>query len=378
MRLSASSKLHPYVIASLHHSRGFSRSSLSVLQLTPCIKLTQHDSIASRTMMQEPTSPLSSLGSASSPTLSVESSPKPSSSQLNSNARRKKRESAEKLDLMWQYMRDDLNWSIGDFVRALATSGGQSNTQRRAAFAKATFQDATVLDAYVGRPENSTIASSRGYLIQYLNIGAIELRQEIDQLSRLKPFLDTKGDEMVGFERLSSNQIIEAAEQKCPLLIQTLRRILAPENHVRRCYEGVEDSGYLINILAVLCRSQQRNRSSGFQIQLSVYLHSKGVKRRQLEALQRLGLCSPYHKTLQVIKKQSEQAARAVAARGQQPTVITAYDNFEQMEHVKEQRVDNQSSFHSVTTCHTWRWQQPPAGVTVQQTVTPRLSIGRS
>ncbi|KAF5122360.1 hypothetical protein E5D57_002265 [Metarhizium anisopliae] len=326
--------------------------------------------------MQEPTSPLSSLGSTSSPPpISIESSPKPFSSQLNANARKKRRESAEKLDLVWRYIRDDLNWSIGDFVRALATSGGQTNAQRRTAFAKATFQDATVLDSFVGRSGNKNIASSRGHLIQYLNIGAIELRQEIEQLSRLKPFLDTKGDEMVGFERLSSNQIIGAAEDKCPLLIQTLRSILTPENHVRRCYKGMEDSGYLINILAVLCRSQQRNRSSGFQIQLSIYLHSKGVKRRQLEALQRLGLCSSYHKTLQVIKKQSEQAAKAVAARGQQPTVITAYDNFEQMEHVKEQRVDNQSSFHSVTTGQLIQGIEMPEGGLLQSMLNPTTKL---
>lgn len=326
--------------------------------------------------MQAPTSPLSSLGSISSPeSIRIPSSPPPSSSQVNANARKRKRDSTEKLDLMWHYIRDDLNWSIGDFVRALATSEGQSNAQRRAAFAKATFQDTTVLDACVGRSGDKTMASSRGYLIQYLNIGGFELRQEIEQLSGLKPFLVTQSEEMVGFERLNSNQIIEAAEEKCPLLIRTLRSVLTPDNHHRRGYDGMEDSGYLINILAVICRSQQRNRSSGFQIQLSVYLHSKGVKRRQLEALQRLGLCCSYHKTLQVIKQQSEQAEKAVAARGQQPTVVTAYDNFEQMEHVKEQRVDNQSSFHSVTTGQLIQGIEMPEGGLLQSMLNPATKL---
>lgn len=100
--------------------------------------------------------------------------------------------------------------------------------------------------------------------------------------------------------------------------------------------------GVLVNILAVMCGSQRRNESSGFQRQLSVYLHSKGVKRRQIEALHRLGLCCSYHKTLQVIKRQSEAAAEAVTLRGEQPTAVTAYDNFEQMKHVKAS--DNASS----------------------------------
>ncbi|KAJ3453151.1 hypothetical protein MRS44_018806 [Fusarium solani] len=277
--------------------------------------------------MHEPATSLSSLSSIGSPqSISSPSSPPPSPSQRNTDARKQKRDSTEKLDLIWKYIRDDLNWSIGDFVRALATSEGQRNTQRRTAFAKATFQDATVLDAYVGRSENRVVASSRGYLIQYLNIGAMELRQEIEQLGKITPFLYAQGQEVVDFERLDSNQIIEAAQQKCPLLMQTLRSVLRPHNHLRRGYEGHEDNGYLINVLAV-------------------------------------------------IKRQSEHAAKAVAAKGQQPTVVTAYDNFEQMEHVKEQRVDNQGSFHSVTTGLLIQGIEMPEGGLMQSMLNPAARL---
>ncbi len=51
-----------------------------------------------------------------------------------------------------------------------------------------------------------------------------------------------------------------------------------------------------------------------------------------------------------MIKKQSEQAAIRVTAMGQDGACVTAYDNFEQMEGVKEQRIDHQATFHSVTT----------------------------
>ncbi|KAH8743667.1 hypothetical protein F5883DRAFT_512169 [Diaporthe sp. PMI_573] len=147
-------------------------------------------------------------------------------------------------------------------------------------------------------------------------------------------------------------KLIETAEKTCPLLLRTLRGVIQPHSQVRGGYDNIppQVDGVLVNILAVMCGTQRRNGSSGFQLQLSVYLHSKGVKRRQIEALHRLGLCCSYHKTLQVIKRQSEAAAEAVTLKGQQPTAVTAYDNFEQMEHVKEQRVDNENSFHSVTT----------------------------
>ena len=64
-----------------------------------------------------------------------------------------------------------------------------------------------------------------------------------------------------------------------------------------------------------------------------------------------------------------------MAARGQQPTVITAYDNFEQMEHVKEQRVDNQSSFHSVATGQLIQGIEMPEGGLLQSMLNPTTNL---
>lgn len=58
--------------------------------------------------------------------------------------------------------------------------------------------------------------------------------------------------------------------------------------------------------------------------------------------------CVAYHTILNIIKKQSEHAAAQVTAAGQSNASVTAYDNFEQMESVKEQRIDHQGAFHSV------------------------------
>jgi hypothetical protein len=67
---------------------------------------------------------------------------------------------------------------------------------------------------------------------------------------------------------------------------------------------------------------------------------------------------------MRAIKKKNEESARRVAAQGMSPSVVTAYDNFEQMEHVKEQRLDNQSSFHSVTTGQSIQGiEMPPDGL---------------
>ena len=51
-----------------------------------------------------------------------------------------------------------------------------------------------------------------------------------------------------------------------------------------------------------------------------------------------------------MIKKQSEQVAIYVTAMGQDDACVTAYDNFKQMKGIKEQRIDHQVTFHSMTT----------------------------
>lgn len=290
--------------------------------------------------METSTSPLSSVRSMSD--LSAFNTPSPSpelQASTDTGIGRERRNGPEKLNLVWRYIVDEMNWSIGEFVHTLCTSEGQANTRRKTAFARVAYQDLAVLDACIGRSGGPGTAESRGHLIEYLDIGAIELRKEIASLARFKPFHRSQEAEDGGFERLDMRKLIETAEKTCPLLLRTLRGVLQPHSQVRGGYDNLppQVDGVLVNILAVMCGSQRRNESSGFQLQLSVYLHSKGVKRRQIEALHRLGLCCSYHKTLQVIKRQSEAAAEAVTLRGQQPTAVTAYDNFEQMEHVKEQ-----------------------------------------
>ncbi|KAK9233683.1 hypothetical protein V1525DRAFT_415744, partial [Lipomyces kononenkoae] len=183
---------------------------------------------------------------------------------------------------------------------------------------------------------------SRNIIIQYLDIGNGELRQEVKRLTTLKPF-NASHITQQGFTQLNMKQTVQSAEVVSPLLLKTLRDISRP---LRGSRNGVEiKDSVLTGILAILCGTQQRIEASAFQLQLGIYMHSKGVKRRQLDVLHQLGLCCSYPKILQAISDQSDHSAAAVAQQGQLPTVVTAYDNFEQMEHVKEQRIGNESLF---------------------------------
>ncbi|KAJ3454502.1 hypothetical protein MRS44_013102 [Fusarium solani] len=295
--------------------------------------------------IEPPTSPLSSLPAMSSPPAFVEP---------NTSARQSARSNDEKLELAIKYMRDDLYFSIGDFVKALSTAKGAASGKRRAAFSKAAYEDPAVLKIYMGDNDSADDSQvcARYRLISHLDVGRVNLRREVKKLCEMPPFRATQQAEAGAFTRLNMGKVIKAADDSCPLLMSILRPAMLPW-HVNSAGNEEQYSpqqGCLITILAVMCRSMHLKEASGFQLQMGLYLHSKGVKRRQLEALCRLGLCSSYQTVLRAVKRQSDVAAGEVTSRGQQPTVVTAYDNFEQMEHVKEQRVDNEDSFRSVTT----------------------------
>ncbi|KAL6408081.1 hypothetical protein AUP68_08454 [Ilyonectria robusta] len=213
------------------------------------------------------------------------------------SARQSARSNDEKLELAIKYMRDDLYFSIGDFVKALSTAKGAASGKRRAAFSKAAYEDPAVLKIYMG--DNDSVddkqACVRHLLVSHLDVGRVNLRREIKKLCGLPPFHATQQTEAGAFTRLNMGKVIKAVEDSCPLLMSILRAAMVPW-HVNSA--GSEE-------------------------------HS-------------------YQTVLRAVKSQSDAAAGEVTTRGQRPTVVTAYDNFEQMEHVKEQRVDNENSFRSV------------------------------
>ncbi|KAL9594964.1 MAG: hypothetical protein Q9179_005170 [Wetmoreana sp. 5 TL-2023] len=245
-------------------------------------------------------------------------------------------------------MSHDVYWSVSDFLRVLAAAEGPVNIRRKTAFAAAAYKDSEVLGLYLG-DEDQPWNGVRESVIQALDLGNNELRKEVRRLGDVGPFSKNPTNRTGSYEKLDMNQVVDISEKQAPMLLHILRGIMAPE--LQRLHQRqTEPFTRFVAILSVLCFSQRQNTSTGFQTLLGLYLHSKGVKRRQLELLGQFGLSVSYHTVLNIIKKQSEQAATQVTALGQSDASVTAYDNFEQMEGVKEQRLDHQGAFHSVTT----------------------------
>jgi hypothetical protein len=208
-----------------------------------------------------------------------------------------------------------------------------------------------------------------------LDIGSNELQDEICTIGILKLFCKPVLLVEDGvFEQLDMGQIINNVEESCPVLLQLLCNIMAYNNNWEN-YRQTELFARLVAILGILCYSQQQNTFTGFQLLVGIYLYSKGIKKRQLEVLGCIGLVCSYYTILGIIKKRSEQAAADVATVGRDPTAVTAYNNFEQIEHVKEQQVDNQNSFHSVTTGQFIQGIEMPSSRLQQDMLDPGVSV---
>lgn len=279
------------------------------------------------------------------------------------NTRRSRRSDAEKLDMVCNYMRTELRWGVSEFTKALALSGGPANARRKAAFAATAYKDSEVLKSHFGNI-GQLQDGGRLPIIETLDLGNNELRKEVEKLGTIEPFNKYDPTSKSGeFEVLDMDQTLHIIQSQAPLLLQLIRDIMAPK-HGRTYQRQSEPVARIITIISILCFSQRQNSSTSFQTNLGLYLHSNGVKRRQIELLSRLGLIVSYDTIIRIIKEQSAWAAEEVKDIGQGNGSVTAYDNFEVMDGVKEQRVDHQGTFHSVTTGQVIQGiEMPPGGI---------------
>lgn len=276
--------------------------------------------------------------------------------------------------MVCNFMRKEFRWGISDFVTALAFSEGPNNSRRKATFVAAAYKDSDVLKSYFGDADQLW-GDGRQSIIETLDLGNNELRKEVERLGTMPPFSKFDPNSKNGaFGALDMDQTLHTVQIEAPLLLGIVRSIMAPES--RRTYQRQkEPAARIVAIISILCFSQRQNTCTGFQTTLGLYLHSKGVKRQQLELLGQLGLVVGYNTVIRAIKEQSTRAAAQVERMGQTDESVTAYDNFEVMEGVKEQRVDHQGAFHSVTTGQVIQGIEIPPGGLRQDMLDPQAEI---
>ena len=72
------------------------------------------------------------------------------------------------------------------------------------------------------------------------------------------------------------------------------------------------------------------------QTLLDIHLYANRVRRRVIELLAKYGLSVSYSTILRVVKSLSDEAIASVTAAGRSQNSVTVYDNFKQMEGVRE------------------------------------------
>jgi hypothetical protein len=144
------------------------------------------------------------------------------------STRRSPRSDAEKLDIVCNYMRKELRWVVSDFIKALSSAEGSSNTRRKAAFATAAYMDSEVLKSCVGDADQ-LCDSGRQSIIETLDLGNNELRKEVERLGNIAPFNKyDPASKSGGFDGLDMGQTLHTIQEQAPLLLQLIRSIMMP------------------------------------------------------------------------------------------------------------------------------------------------------
>ncbi|KAI9778092.1 MAG: hypothetical protein M1839_008396 [Geoglossum umbratile] len=210
--------------------------------------------------MEQLNIPMASSSEVSSPPPT--SSPEDSRFQSSSSPKCAKRRSPytdnEKLDLFFEHLNKKLNWTFEEFLIALTSKSDYKNTRRQQSVGKATYLNTSVLQHFLNRkhtPHKTLLPRIRRALLDGLDIGNYELREEVLELGKHSPFSQYQSDaELTGFENLDLSALGELMGEYTPTTIKLLKAITAPKRGKSHgCFEHIPR--YVL-ILAVLCYTQ--------------------------------------------------------------------------------------------------------------------------
>jgi len=272
----------------------------------------------------------------------------------------------EKLDKAYAFLRNELNWSLPDLIRTLCQQNDPKNRQRQTVYIQAAYSS-EIIDLCASHPRSSEL-QLRKMLLDSVEWGIPEYRQEVAELGQSAGF----GKGAVSVTDIDSlDGLFDTARGIAPRLVELLEDITSQS---WRSSDSRSFSSRYTIILAILCYSQS-NRRNNVQTLLGLYLHSNGVHSRVIALLARCGVSVSYDTVLQRIKALSEEATTAVSAAAKSSDSVTVYDNFEQMEGVKEQRVEDNSVFYSVTTAGVFHGREMPDGGLTQSMLNTKVRL---
>ncbi|KAI9778771.1 MAG: hypothetical protein M1839_007861 [Geoglossum umbratile] len=315
-------------------------------------------------------SPLSSAISMSDPSETLDQPMQTEQSQLilplgrTTCKHREHLSPPEKLKKALDYLRNELNLSPAEYTRLLFSQDDKGNRIRQKHFIKAAYTSPEILQYLQAH------LAARVETLNALEWGVPELRKDIARLAK---------SELFGKYRVSDKDIasIENAAlsatvaDKAPYISQLLHAISEPPQSPG----SPSRSSRIVMILAILCYSFCPCGSINLPTLIGLYLHLKGVKGVAIELLHHLGVTVSYDAIMNNIRTLSKDSADAAAEVGQAPNAVTVYNNFEQTEGVQEQKIESNSSFHSITTGKVFEGLEIPSNGLDQDMLNPQAAL---
>ena len=180
--------------------------------------------------------------------------------------------------------------------------------------------------------------------------GADILRKEVKDLPvRVGFYSRHAADEDYDFEAKDLDTMRTKVEEVAPHLCSLLRRIMQPL--ASRTEESRDRmTGSIVAILGILCFNQQKKLGSGMQSRFATYLHCNATRTAVIEVFHTLGLCINRTSLQAQLQERSNRGEAEIQNIGKKPSAVLQYDNLEQLQRVKEQRLDSNDKHMSVTT----------------------------
>ena len=203
-----------------------------------------------------------------------------------------------------------------------------------------------------GEVHNGSRSQQRRSALRRLEFGASHLRREISLLAdKMEIFGSWDPSKPADFMDGSLQDALDQIKLTAPNFYRVIEVILKPlRSEGKEKQHRVARMECLVPLCAMLCYGQQRNNASAFQKGMAMYLHSNGTKQLVMEVLHKFNICVGRSVTQRLLKEDKERGKDKIRSIGRRANTVIHYDNLEQLQKVRNQRLENLDNFLSVTT----------------------------
>ena len=208
----------------------------------------------------------------------------------------------EKLDMVFNFLRTEVHWSLSEFIVALSKSTDNKNARWRSAFETAAYNTPEVLLHFLD--SRSAKTTTRHAVLDALEWGCPEFRNEVLELGKIELFGHYNPDIALTLKDLQPNTILEKIAATAPLFLETLQYITKQartDNPERKN----DYSSRFVMLLAILCFTQRQTGSSNLPTNLGLHFLARGSKVREIDLLAHFGISASYKTVQRALKSQS-------------------------------------------------------------------------